>query len=56
MNAEAVAEAILKTDYAALIAEAMKVEKPEVKPVVASYAMTGGMTAKGDYDDLLAKA
>lgn len=52
----AVAEAIQKADYAALVAESMKKEKTETKPVVASYAMGGGITAKGEYDDLLGKA
>ena len=50
------AEAIQKADYAALVAESMKHEKPANKPVVASYAMGGGITAKGEYDDLLGKA
>ena len=52
----AIAEAIQKADYAALVAESMKKEKTETKPVVASYAMGGGITAKGEYDDLLGKA
>ena len=52
----AVAEAIQKADYAALVAESMKKEKTETKPVVASYAMGSGITAKGEYDDLLGKA
>ena len=52
----AVAEAIQKADYAALVAESMKHEKPVTKPVVASYAMGGGIAAKGEYDDLLGKA
>lgn len=34
----------------------MKHEKPVSKPFVASYAMSGGITAKGEYDDLLGKA
>lgn len=50
------AEAIQKADYAALVAETMKTDKPAAKPVVASYAMGGGITAKGEYDDLLGKA
>ena len=52
----AVAEAIQNADYAALVAESMKKEKTVTKPVVASYAMGGGITAKGEYDDLLKKA
>ena len=34
----------------------MKKEKTETKSVVASYAMGSGITAKGEYDDLLGKA
>lgn len=55
MKAENIAGAIEKADYAALVAEAVKRGKHDVKPTVASYAM-GGMTAKGEYDDLLGKA
>lgn len=56
VKADVIAEAIEKADYAALVAEAIKVEKPAAKPVVAAYAMGGGIAAKGEYDDLLGKA
>lgn len=56
MKVPAIAEAIQKADYAALVAEAVKQPKPAMKPVMASYALNGGMATKGDYDDLLAKA
>ena len=55
----AIAEAIQKADYAALVAAAVKAgaNKPESKPAVAAYAMAGGMPIKGnEYDDLLGKA
>ena len=55
--AETVAAAIKGVDYAALIAEVTKQNKKnETKPVVASYAMTNGLPAKGEYGDLLDKA
>ena len=54
-KAEAVANAIQNVDYAALIAEVTKNGKPGAKPQVASYAM-GGISARGEYDDLLEKA
>ena len=54
-TAEAVANAIQNVDYAALIAEVTKNGKPGAKPQVASYAM-GGISARGEYDDLLEKA
>ncbi len=55
--AETVAAAIKGVDYAALIAEVSKQNKKnETKPVVASYAMTNGLPAKGEYGDLLDKA
>lgn len=49
------AEAIQKADYAALVAEALKAEKPAPRPVVAAYAMSAGIAAKGEYDDLLGR-
>lgn len=52
----AIAEAIQKADYAALVAAAVKQPKPAAKPTMASYALNGGLATKGDYDDLLAKA
>ena len=52
---EAVAEAIQKADYAALVAEALRVEKPVPRPVVAAYAMGAGIAAKGEFDDLLGR-
>ena len=55
VQAEAVAEAIRKADYAALVAEALREEKPTAKPVVAAYAMSAGIPAKGEYDDLLSR-
>lgn len=55
VQAEAVAEAIQKADYAALVAEALRAEKPTAKPVVAAYAMSAGIPAKGEYDDLLSR-
>lgn len=55
VQAEAVAEAIQKADYAALVAEALRAEKPAAKPVVAAYAMSAGIPAKGEYDDLLSR-
>ncbi len=56
IQAEAVAEAIRKADYAALVAEALREEKPAAKPVIAAYAMSAGIAAKGEYDDLLGRA
>ena len=56
VKAENVASAIAELDYAALIAEANKVRKNEVKPTVAAYALTSGLTVKGEYGDLLEKA
>lgn len=56
MKEAAIAEAIQKADYAALVAAAVKQPKPAPKPTMASYAMNGGLATKGDYDDLLAKA
>lgn len=55
VQAEVVAEAIQKADYAALVAEALKAEKPAPRPVVAAYAMSAGIAAKGEYDDLLGR-
>lgn len=55
IQAEGVAEAIRKADYAALVAEALKVEQPAPRPVVAAYAMSAGIAAKGEYDDLLGR-
>ena len=56
MKDEVVASAIEEVDYATLIAESIKVGKPDPKqPVIAAYAM-GSITAKGEYDDLLGKA
>ncbi|MBQ8622573.1 MAG: hypothetical protein IJ422_09730 [Oscillospiraceae bacterium] len=52
----AIAEAIQKADYAALVAAAVKQPKSAAKPTMASYALNGGLATKGDYDDLLAKA
>lgn len=53
----AIAEAIEKVDCAALIASANKRNlKTETKPVIAGYAMTSGLHAKGEYGDLLDKA
>ena len=40
---------------AALVAEALKAEKPAPRPVVAAYAMSAGIAAKGEYDDLLGR-
>ena len=51
---EAVAEAIQKADYAALVAEALG-WKARARPVVAAYAMGAGIAAKGEYDDLLGR-
>ena len=56
LKADVSAEAIRKADYATLVAEVVKAEKPAVRPVVASYAMGGGIAARGEYDDLLGKA
>ena len=56
MKAENVASAIAELNYAALIAEANKVRKNDVKPTVAAYALTSGLTVKGEYGDLLEKA
>lgn len=55
VKAEAVANAIAQVDYAALIVELNKKQPGAPKPVVANYAM-GGISAKGEYDDLLGKA
>lgn len=56
-KSETIAAAIQNIDYAALVAEAMKLDKKsETKPTVASYAMTEGMNMNGDYGDLLGKA
>ena len=56
MKAENVASAIAELNYAALIAEANKVKKNDVKPTVAAYALTPGLTVKSEYGDLLEKA
>ena len=56
VKAENVASAIAELNYAALIVEANKVRKNEVKPTVAAYALTSGLTVKGEYGDLLEKA
>ena len=56
IQAEAVAEAIRKADYAALVAEALRAEKHAAKPVIAAYALSAGIAAKGEYDDLLGRA
>lgn len=54
---ETVAAAIRDVDYAAVIASAMKQDpKSGAKPVVAAYAMTNGLSANGEYGDLLDKA
>lgn len=55
VKADVIAEAIEKADYAALVAEAIKAEKPATKPVIAAYAMGGGIAARGEYDDLLGR-
>ena len=52
VQAEAVAKAIETADYAALVAQALREEKPAAKPVVAGYAMSAGISAKGEYDVL----
>lgn len=55
----AIAEAIQNADYAALVSAAVRAcaNKPENKPVVASYTMAGGLPMKGnEYGDLLGKA
>lgn len=55
--AEPIAAAIKAVDCAALIAEVAKQgKKNAAKPTVASYAMSGGMSVKGEYGDLLDKA
>lgn len=53
---KAIAEAIEKADYAALVVESIKAGRSAAKPVVAAYAMSSGIAAKGEYDDLLDKA
>ena len=37
-------------------AETAAEEKPAAKPVIAAYAMSAGIAAKGEYDDLLGRA
>lgn len=55
--AEPITAAIKAVDCAALIAEVAKQgKKNAAKPTVASYAMSGGMSVKGEYGDLLDKA
>ena len=56
VKAESVASAIAELNYAALIAEANKARKNDVKPTVAAYALTSGLAVKGEYGDLLDKA
>ena len=56
VKTENVASAIAELNYAALIAEANKVKKNDVKPTVAAYALTSGLAVKGEYGDLLEKA
>ena len=54
---EAVAGAIKDVNYAAIIAETVKLDKKsDPKPAVASFAMTSGLTMAGEYGDLLEKA
>ncbi len=56
MQSEAVAAAIQEVNYAFLMAEAMKQnKKPQPKPMLASFAVAGGMPLGGEYDDLLCK-
>jgi len=52
---EVVKNAIAQVDYAALITEANKKQPGAPKAVVANYVL-GGISAKGEYDDLLGKA
>ena len=54
-GAEAVANAITQVDYAALIAQVNQKQPGVPRAVAANYAL-GGISAKGEYDDLLAKA
>lgn len=56
VKAANVASAIAELNYAALIAEANKVKRNDVKPTVAAYALTSGLAVKGEYGDLLDKA
>lgn len=56
VKAENVASAIAELNYAALIAEANRVKRNDVKPTVAAYALTSGLAVKGEYGDLLEKA